>query len=436
MGNDSYQAGRTLTTVGTYAAAGAMVGTAVPVIGTAVGAVGGAVVGGLVSIFTGGPEAQHHEASIGGRSIDARQIWEKIHNGDTTSLDAGAKAAAALKDVHADRAKLIQQINDMMDSAWKGPAAGQVQAGAHPLGIWLQDSAANLGRSSTYLGDQATAFHTVKSKVQEIAAKPPEGGFLDGMNPLSDTDSQIEKYNQQGQANVEAFNNYYQASMTNAGQLPQYSAWQGNVFSDGGGAGGVPSGAGAGGGVPGAGGMPGGAAPAHAGDLPRFSSTHPAATLPHTAAPAGYSPAGGSGAYIPPAWDGTSATGYTPPSAGGSGPGGGAGGFGPGGSGSGAGGAGAGGAGVAGIGGAFGPGSGVGATNGTGAGPGAAGAGRGGGRAGLTGAGTPGTPGMGGRGGHGRGEEDEEHQNKYMVGDDPNELFGTDELTAPPVIGE
>lgn len=435
MGNESYDAGKTLTTVGTYAAAGAVVGTAVPVIGTAVGAVGGAIVGGLVSMFGSGPEAQHHEANIGGRSIDARQIWEQIHPGETGSLESGAKAAYELKKVHTDRAKVIQQINDMMDNAWKGMASGQVQAGAHPLGIWLQDSATNLDKSNTYLTDQATAFHTAKSKVEEIAEKPPEGGFLDGMNPLSDTDDQIEKYNQQGQANVEAFNNYYQASMTNAGQMPQYSAWQGNVFSGGGVPGGVPGGGGGAGGIPSAGGGAGAFQPAGTGNLPQFSSTTPSANLPHTAAPTGNPP--GSGAYTPPAWDGTTAAGYTPPATSGFGPGGGGAGFGPGGGGAGAG-AGAGGVGAAGFG-AFGPGGGVGATSGTGTGLGPGGAGAGG--AGVRGAGagragTAGSPGMGGHGGRGRGEDDEEHENKYMVGDDPNELFGTDELTAPPVIGE
>ncbi|MGX7825604.1 hypothetical protein ACTG9Q_10980 [Actinokineospora sp. 24-640] len=36
-----------------------------------------------------------------------------------------------------------------------------------------------------------------------------------------------------------------------------------------------------------------------------------------------------------------------------------------------------------------------------------------------------------------RGEEDEEHRRpSYLVEDDPDSLFGTDQVTAPPVIGE
>jgi hypothetical protein len=43
----------------------------------------------------------------------------------------------------------------------------------------------------------------------------------------------------------------------------------------------------------------------------------------------------------------------------------------------------------------------------------------------------------GGRGRGGEGEEDQEHQRPtYLVEADPDEVFGTDMRTAPPVIGE
>ncbi|GAB3574072.1 hypothetical protein GCM10027445_34410 [Amycolatopsis endophytica] len=436
MGDDDYKAGRVVA----GAAVGAAVGSVVPGVGTAIGAGVGAVVGGLAGLMST-PEAEHHEANIGGRTIDARKIWEQISPGSSSSLTAGASAADTLKGVHEERARLIGQINELMDNAWKGMASGQVQAGAHPLGIWLQDSATNLGKSSTYLNDQADAFDTVKGKVQEVPAQPPDGGFLDGINPMSDTDEQIEQYNQRGKANVDAFNNYYQASMTNAGGMPQYSAWQGNSFSDGNPGGGFPGGGGGAGSMPGGAGGAGAFKPASTGDLPQFNSPTPTSNIPTSTTPAGYTPSTGHN----PAFDATSASGYQPTSTSGFGPGGGGGGFGPGGgaglgSGAGAGAGAGGGVGAAGFG-AMGAGAGIGsgATAGTGAGAGGTGAGGAGARGGARGAGRAGmsgAPGMGGRGGRSNGEEDEEHDNKYMVGDDPNELFGTDELTAPPVIGE
>ncbi|MEC3974673.1 hypothetical protein [Amycolatopsis sp. H20-H5] len=461
MGNDSNTVGKELKDAAVGAGVGAAIGSVVPGVGTVVGAGVGAVVGSLVGLFSGGPDAQHAEANIGGRSIDARKIWEQISPGSSASLHGGAGAAQTLQGVHDARAQQITAINKSMDAAWQGNAASAAQGGAHPLGTWLQDSAANLQKSHTYLSTQAECFDTAKSKVQEISSKPPESGFLDGVNPFSDKDDEINKYNEQGQTNVTAFNAYYNASAQNASSMPQFSAWQGNQMSDGTGGGNFGNGGGGnfGGGGGNVGGGSGGFNPPKTNlpktTVPKFDTKVPTSSIPP-----------GSNTYHPPTgtnlppgthtpgsgYDGTTSTsGYTPPSSGdyssGFGPGGGGGaGFGPGsfgsgggaGSGSGSGaGAGAGGFGVGG----FGPG-GAGAFSGAaeaGAGAGAGGL-RGGAAGGAAGAGSgrPGASGMGGMG-HGKGAkggEDEEHTTKYLVSEDPNELFGSDDLTAPPVIGE
>jgi hypothetical protein len=62
-------------------------------------------------------------------------------------------------------------------------------------------------------------------------------------------------------------------------------------------------------------------------------------------------------------------------------------------------------------------------------------------RGGAGGAGAASRGGAGGMagvpGGHGQGDEDEEHQRpSFLVEGDPDAVFGTDEMTAPPVIGE
>jgi hypothetical protein len=86
--------------------------------------------------------------------------------------------------------------------------------------------------------------------------------------------------------------------------------------------------------------------------------------------------------------------------------------------------------------GASGPGAGSGAGSGNPAGRGMPGGGMGPGGAGRPGAGGP-PGGMGGAGRKGEGEEDKEHgRPSYLVEGDPESTFGSDELTAPPVIGD
>ncbi|MFC7612629.1 hypothetical protein ACFQV2_02155 [Actinokineospora soli] len=69
---------------------------------------------------------------------------------------------------------------------------------------------------------------------------------------------------------------------------------------------------------------------------------------------------------------------------------------------------------------------------------GAGGMGAGGMGGGAAGGGGRGGGGMGAGGGaRGQGGEDEEHTRaSFLVEDDPDALFGTDQMTAPPVIGE
>ncbi|WP_160148757.1 PPE domain-containing protein [Amycolatopsis alkalitolerans] len=408
------------------------------------GTVIGGMTGGLISLFSS-PEAQQQQANVGGRSIDARQIWEQIHPGSSDSLHDGAKAAGTLQSVHDNRASQIDAINKAMDAAWQGDASQQVQAGAHPLGVWLRDSSANLQKSGTYLTDQGHAFDSAKSQVQEIAATPPHESLLDHVNPFSDKEDEINKYNQQGQTNVQAFQNYYNASAQNAAGMPQYSAWTGNNFSSN-----NPNNPNNPSNNPNIGTTPPPSAslpPSGLGNPPNIGNTPPRynTKLPSTTDPnqGKYQTSlPNTDSYKPPAWnDATTAAGYTPSttnpdfSSG----------FGPSGSGSGSGsGAGSGGYGGGSLAGAgFGPAGSLGGGASTGAGAsgaadGAAGAGRGGVGGGAGASGRAGSPGMGGmgRGAGGKGGDDEEHQTKYLVGDDPNELFGTDELTAPPVIGE
>nr|WP_091289115.1 hypothetical protein [Amycolatopsis xylanica] len=428
-----------------------------------------------------------YAAGDGDRKIDCYQIWYQLNHGPgPQSISDGQSSAATLKSVYQQRLTTIDKLARDMDAAWQGGGVQAAQAaGAHPLKAWMLDSGRKLTESDKYLGEQHEAFNTVISKVVQVPEKPPENNFLNSITPWeTDTDRAIKDYNKNGQANVDAFNEYFKASNANGEKMPTYSQMSGDVdkvgvtgdgkdgngkdkdkpggddgkgVDDGGkGRGSIPGG----GSVPGGGSIPGGGSmPGGPGSIPGYKPGQ----IP--GAPGGYKPPnipgyqpgqvpGGPGSYTPPKYPGwnddTRAAGYQPGSIPGFGPGSGSGsipgggsGFTPGGGGSiDTGGFGPGSGGAIGTGG-FGPGSGTGAAlpgQGLGPGAGAGGAGAAGAAGAAAAAGKGGMMGGGmggmGHGAKGGGAEDTERSSKFLLGEDGNELFGTDELTAPPVIGE
>jgi hypothetical protein len=448
------------------------------------------LLGGFAAYNMATTHSDDHTSQQGDRKIDCYDIWHQITTGPGTgSIQNGQSAASRLKGAYSDRLTTIDTLSKEMDAAWTGGGSEAAQnAGAHPLRVWMEDSGTKLTDSDKYLGEQNTAFTTVHAQVQEVPKDPPKNNLLNAVTPwTTDTDRAIRDYNTKGQANVDAFNTYYKASNDNGQNMPTYSALKGqqenvNVDDgkkkpgDGDGDGNGNGGGGERGGAPGGG--PGGVNMPGPGGVPSFGGqpTTPGGSFDPSKVPGGnfdpsqvpgfdpskvpsgsYDPSKlpGGGNYTPPNFsDGTSASGFSPsgvPGVPGFGPGGtpnfsggGGGGFGPGG---GSGGIGDPTAGFGPGGGAgFGPGGSTGAAlpggaAGTGAGRGGMGAGGGAMGAGGAAAGRGGSTGMGGMGGMGHGAKgqgggDEERTSKYLLGEDPNDIFGSDELTAPPVIGE
>ncbi|WP_033261056.1 hypothetical protein [Amycolatopsis vancoresmycina] len=440
------------------------------------------LLGGFAAYNMATTHSDDHTSVQGDRKIDCYDIWEKITTGPGPgSIENGQAAASRLKGAYQERLGTIDDLAKEMDAAWTGGGSEAAQnAGAHPLRVWMEDSGTKLTDSDKYLGEQHNAFTTVHAQVQQVPKDPPKNNLLNAITPwTTDTDRAIRDYNAKGQANVDAFNTYYKASNDNGQKMPTYSALKGqqeNVDVNGGKDGkkkpgddgsngnGNPNGTGS---VPGGVNMPGpGGVPSFPGQpntpgggfdpskVPGFDPGKPPNFDPSKVPGGNFDPSKipGGGNYTPPNFtDGTHSSGFTPPKisgAGGFGPSGGGGGagdfsipgggFGPGGSG-GIGDPSAG-FGPGGVG--FGPGGSTGAMpGGVGAGGAGAGAAGGGGATGAA-AGRPGSSGMGGMGGmhpggaKGQGGGDEERTSKYLLGDDPNDIFGTDELTAPPVIGE
>ncbi|GAA1946347.1 hypothetical protein [Amycolatopsis minnesotensis] len=409
---------------------------------------------------------------------DAPKIVELVNGGDgspsmfATGVDAGKMAT-----LHSEIAGDMKALQVAMSSHWEGPAAEQARAGVGPLIQASQVSGEHLTEAQKLYDGQGRSFNDLSAKVKENDPGPkPEATFASDWVPIfTDQDEKIDAWNEKAKKITEGYNLYNGQSQDNSGRWPRDYGQLGlppggsdvSVKE-------VPTGPGGpghvGGGSPirsgGQGGDSGGSGsrrpvpppggghvvappPGHGGTggdggggqqhPPRTPVQPPPAVDPpggtdptrYPQSPPGMRPPGFAPTPTPspvPVGSGGDSSAPFTGMIGGFGP---VGGFGPGGGPEGGAGGRAGGLGGQGQG----PGQAGRLTGGAPAAEG--GAVKGGGPAGGA-TGRAGSAGMGGMapGARGKGEEDREHQRPdYLVEADPDEYFGTDERTSPPVLG-
>ncbi len=415
--------------------------------------------------------------------MDGQKIYDNFANG--RGPERLNSVADILRDVEADYAEWaadVRQLTTAMEAVWEGDAGGAARRGAGPLVVEHELARPELTTAQDLTVRQVDSYDQAKNSVQPVPNQPKEPGMWDNVisfgGASDDYESQLREYNGANDQNVQVMRQYEDSSNYNAGGMPQSygnltpdqseivigsepktpppdDGKSGRQFvppdtngSDPGGSTGwtppntsttqpaqttTPSGwtpplstvpgqppvgtlpvsppPGTGPGYPPPGGWPPGTYPPGArppgGSLPPGSRQGGPGTGPGTGPRPGYGPGGQSGQGGPGSGQNMR---------------GGGGGFGPGGSGSGGPGAGGPRSGaMGGPGGMFGGDDHHGNQN------------RGGAAGGRQAGGMP----MGGGGGAGgKGEDDTEHQSpSYLLENDPDAIFGTDEITAPPVIG-
>jgi hypothetical protein len=391
--------------------------------------------------------------------MNGQQIYDNFQDGDgPEGLSGGAAIVNEIAAGYEARAQQIRALTTRMETAWEGDASGAARRGAGPMSSEHELSGPSLMTTQDLTNRQAESYSSAKNAVVPV---PPEPVLLDPMqvmmsDGLTPYEDQLDEHNAAARNNLDVMSRYESASFGNLDGLPSsYGTFVDGTTED-------PSGlsvsTGGGPGIssgvidsgdyttsddgdgsdslgPGPGGDTGGAV--SSGHAPSPTGAGPGAVSPSDSGvttPGGLTPG-----VTPP---GTPVIGGPDTGVGtGRPPGGGV---------------------VPGVGVVAGPGFGV----GSGAGPGGgAGGPRGGGVAGprggvlggpgveptgstrpgaagaVTGAGGRGGAGMSGMpmGGAGRGRDGEDTERTrppYLEGGDPEELFDTDQLTAPPTIGE
>ncbi|MEW2502947.1 hypothetical protein AB0878_21020 [Amycolatopsis sp. NPDC047767] len=380
-----------------------------------------------------------YHGSLGEQTVPASDLVQKVmaskgapdwHNGSSDASDLASE--------HSQISGRVQQLSSNLESVWTGGGADAAQARIRPLADVSQSASETFTSNSQNVSDLAHGFDEMKQSLQPMPPTPPHKNFFDEAAWWqTDTEKQIQDYNNVGQQNLQKYQGYATHAQTSGQGLKidygQLAAFDGGKVTIGSGLPATSKQAEIGGR------SRTGSGPGNGGSSPAFTpgpgSTVPVTNGPGATTPVRFQPGSGPGdgtttsGWTPPSTNPTGGPSWTPPSSlppgGGSSGGnswspGGVSGFGPT---SGFGGGGFGGE----SGGVSGGGRAGGSAGRLGAGPGAgAGAeesvGRGGAGAGARGAagarGSSGMGGMGGAGKGGKGEEDKEHQRKYVLEDE------------------
>jgi hypothetical protein len=381
------------------------------------------------------------------KPLTPHQIYEKLRGGEGTPLLDEARAAAyAQQEAEHQRAELIRKQALMVQAGWEGKASESASGAVQPLVTNALIGSAQLSVAEKMMDRQSGSFHDAANSVRPVPPEPPQPDVSDPMWPFIDDEKRVADYQADAQHNIEVFRGYDAVSEGHELAMGEFATVDdtGGVISVTGDSveysepgqrrdpGGAPSGG------PPSDGSPVGGPPVDGPPIsgPPDSGAGPGSQQPQQTSPNDFvpRPAGTSG----PLPGSPTPTGQGP---GGLLPGLPVGGFVAGGPG--------------GMGDPGARGGGTGSPGGTGRGPGM--------RGGLLGAG----PGVGAlaaeeaaaqraaaaaasRGGTGPGvlggapvgpnrtkdEEDDEHKRKILIESDSEGLFGSDELTAPQVIGD
>lgn len=155
----------------------------------------------------------------------ATQIYQMLNSGPgTTGIYHATDGAATQASTQDDLNNQIIQLNQKMSGAWTGHAAEQAQAGAMPLANAAQDATNSLAVHQSVMTGQAEAFTTARNSVTNVPSTMPNNIGNDFLAAFGDTgplDDQITQYNNASQNNVQVYQNYSAMSSLNADTMPQ-----------------------------------------------------------------------------------------------------------------------------------------------------------------------------------------------------------------------
>lgn len=156
-----------------------------------------------------------------GRTYNAEQIAALLQAGDSRSYHDTGSTAEELTSEYKTRTASFNRLLSRMKAAWTGDSSDSAATSLSSLQEATTVSAENLHNVSMQMNTQGESFSKVKNEVGPGPGPKPEETFASNVFPMfTDTDEKIERWNQESQRVVEAYDTYSNGTGENANVFP------------------------------------------------------------------------------------------------------------------------------------------------------------------------------------------------------------------------
>jgi len=166
--------------------------------------------------------------------VDGKQIYENFKQGNTDGLRQAADDVKSLQKAYTERGESIKALQQRMASAWTGDSADAANAGAGPLELAYFYSSDPLDATKDSVTAQASGFDASGNAVVEVPDKPdkpsawstglkaaiPIAGPFMAANDVKNYQEGVAKYNEANETNVRVMDQYNNVTNTTKSTLP------------------------------------------------------------------------------------------------------------------------------------------------------------------------------------------------------------------------
>lgn len=153
--------------------------------------------------------------------MSPHQIYEYFATGRGTGLLDDAQTATRLEwDLEDGRANLIRKQGELIRGGWHGTASEGAFGAAQPLAESALHGADALSRAEDLLDRQSGSYHRAANSVKPVPSEPPKLDMNDTGLPFTDYDKEVTTYQADAQHNIDVYRGYDGASHYNQTNMP------------------------------------------------------------------------------------------------------------------------------------------------------------------------------------------------------------------------